>query len=207
MHKRTLLAVVAIALFVLAPLAEARGKKPELAPGKYKEWGPDIDSIEILKTFKVADYDHIVIKPFDTSKAPLPNEKEKWYGTLKMMLSGYTQAFDEAFRKELKTKVDVEESDTATKTPRTLVIRGSVEDLDPGSRAGRYLVGYGTGGASTRATIELVDAKSGDVLARLTQARRSGGTWKFGGGSDIEVMRDTVHALAQDVAHVVDAFQ
>ena len=206
MSKRLLL-LLAVSVVVLAPIAEARASKPALAPGKYKTWGPDIDSIEIFKTFKAGDYDHIVVQSFDTSKAPLPDPKEKWYGTLKMMLAGYTQAFFEAFQKELKTKADVQQADAASRASKTLIVRGVVEDLDPGSRAGRYLVGYGTGCASTRATIEIVDAKSGDVLARITQARRSGGTWKFGGGSDLEVMRDSVHALGKDIAHVVDAFQ
>jgi hypothetical protein len=206
MPKRTVLTLF-IAALAIASLAEARGsKQPSTAPGKYKQWGPDIDQIEIVKTFKIADYDHVVIQPFDTSKAPLPDPKEKWYGTLKLMLAGYTQAFAEAFQKELKAKADVTQAGTTSKTPGTLIIRGSVEDLDPGSRAGRYLVGYGTGGASTKATIEIVDAQSGDVLARVTQARRSGGTWKVGGGNDLEVMRDSVHALGKDIAHVLDAF-
>src|ERR1043166_6045755 len=132
MHKRALLSLL-VALCVAAPLAEARGRKPQLAPGKYKEWGPDIDSIEIVKPFKAADYEHVVVQTFDTSKAPLPDPKEKWYGTLKMMLSAYPQAFTEAFQKELKSKADVQQSDAPTQASKTLIIRGAVEDLDPGS--------------------------------------------------------------------------
>src|SRR6185295_3155647 len=98
-------------------------------PGKYKEWGPDIDAIEIMQPFHVGEYDHIVINAFDTSKAPLPDPKERWYDTLKLMLVGYTQAFDEAFRKELKTKADVKQNDDATKDLHTLVIRGVVNEL------------------------------------------------------------------------------
>jgi len=206
MNRRALV-VLSLAIVSLAPLAEARGRAPVTTPGTYKEWGPDIDSIEIVKTFKAADYDKIVVQNFDTSKAPLPDPKEKWYGTQKMILAGYTEAFVEAFQKELKAKASVETAEKAPKTSRTLVVRGTVEDLDPGSRAGRYLAGYGAGAASTKAGIELVDAKSGQLLARITQARRSGGTFKFGGGSDLEVMRDTIHALGKDIAHVIDAFQ
>ena len=206
MTKRTVLALF-IAALAIAPLAGARGsKQPSTTPGKYKEWGPDIDQIEIVKTFKIAGYDHIVIQPFDTSKAPLPDPKEKWYTTLKAALSAYTQSFYEAFQKELKAKADVHIADTAPKSPGTLIIRGSVEDLDPGSRAGRYLAGYGAGAASTKLTVEIIDAKSGDVLVRVTQARRSGGTFKFGGGSDSQVMRDSIHAIGQDIAHLIDAF-
>ena len=205
MHKRTLIALI-VAVSAMTPLAHARGKKPVLTPGTYKEWGQDIDQIEIVKTFKAADYSHIVIAPFDTSKAPLPDKNEKWYGTLKAALASYNQSFTEAFEKELKTKVDVTQADSS-KQSKTLLIRGVVEDLDPGSRAGRYFAGYGAGAASTKLSLEIVDAKTGDVLVRVTQARRSGGTFKFGGGSDLEVMRDSIHAAGKDIAHVVDAFE
>lgn len=206
MTKRTVLALF-IAAFAITPLAGARGSKGvSTAPGMYKEWGPDIDQIEIVKTFKIADYDHIVIQPFDTSKTPLPDPKEKWYSTLKLALSGYAQSFYEGLQKELKAKAEVQVADATPKSPGTLIIRGVVEHLDPGTRGGRMFAGYGAGAASTKATIEIVDAKSGAVLVRVTQARRSGGTFKFAGGSDLDVMRDSVHALGQDIAHVLDAF-
>ena len=71
------IAVCLLALSLLVPALYARDKAAPTAPGTYKEWGPDIDQMEIVKTFKVADYDHIVIQPFDTSATPLPDQKEK----------------------------------------------------------------------------------------------------------------------------------
>src|SRR5438067_2866029 len=137
MTKRTVLTLLLAAL-VITPLAEARGSKSSsTAPGKYKEWGPDIDQIEIVQAFKIADYGRVVIQPFDTSKAPLPDPKEKWYTTLQAALTGYTQSFYEAFQKELKAKAEVTIADSAPKSQGTLIIRGSVEDLDPGTRGGR----------------------------------------------------------------------
>lgn len=192
-------------LLVSLPLL-ARDKPAPTAPGSYKGWGPDIDEIEIVKTFKTADYDKIVVQHFDTSKVPVPDQKEKWYGTLKMALSSYDDAFLEAFQKELKAKAAVEQSAKPVKTAKTLIVRGTVLELDPGSRAGRYFGGFGAGAAGTKITGEIVDAKSGAVLARFTQARRSGGTFKLAGGSDLEVMRDAVHATAKDVAHILDQF-
>jgi hypothetical protein len=180
--------------------------KAPTAPGVYKGWGPDIDEIEIVKTFRIADYDHIVVRRFDTSKAPLPDEKEKWYGTLKIALAGYDQAFIEAFKKALKAKATIEQSEAEAVSPKTLIIRGTVLEMDPGSRGGRYFAAYGAGAASSKTSGEIVDGASGQVLIRFTQARRSGGSWKLGGGSDLEVMRDTVHATAQDVAHILDSF-
>jgi hypothetical protein len=205
MKPRTLLLCSLVAFVAVTAAQAGRGKAPT-APGKYKEWGPDIDEIEIVKTFRIADYDRISLQHFDTSKAPLPDPKVKWYGTLKIALAGYDEAFIEAFRKELKAKATIQLVDQAPKTAKTLIIRGNVEELDPGSRGGRYFAGAAAGAASSKVSGEIVDAESGEVLVRFVQARRSGGAWKMGGGSDLEVMRDTVHATAQDVAHILDSF-
>jgi hypothetical protein len=205
MRSRRLLVVI-LALSIVVPAVYGRTKPAPTAPGTYKDWGQDIDQIEIIKTFKMADYDKIVVEPFDTSKAPLPDQKEKWYGTLKTALAGYTGYFMESFPQELKAKADVQQSSSAPKSAKTLIIRGEVEQLDPGSRAGRYFGGFGAGSASTKVAIDIIDAKSGKVLAHVNQARRSGGTFKAGGGNDLDVMRDAVHAVAKDIAHALDAF-
>lgn len=202
--KRVTLALLALSL--VAPALVARDKAAPTAPGTYKEWGPDIDEMEILKTFSIADYDKIVVQTFDTAPVQLPDSKEKSYNSVKAVLDAYTLTLVEALRPELKAKAEVSTADKAPKAARTLVVRGKVEDLSAGSRAGRMLVGYGAGGAGTKISGELVDAKSGEVLARFTQQRRSGGTWKFAGGKDMDVMRDSVHAAGKDVAHILDTF-
>ncbi|HSP34858.1 MAG TPA: DUF4410 domain-containing protein, partial [Thermoanaerobaculia bacterium] len=152
------------------------------------------------------DYDRIVILPFDTSSTPLPDAKDRSYDTIKSVLDSYTDSFTEALRSELKAKAKVEQASSTPHTAHTLVIRGTVESMSPGSRAKRYLVGYGAGAAGSKIHGEIVDANSGDVLLRFTQERRSGGTWKVAGGNDAQVMRDSVHAEAQDVAHMLDEF-
>ena len=97
--------VTAIALLVLAPTLYARGKKAApTEPGTYNAWGQDIDHIEILKTFKIADYDKIVMQPFDTSATPLPDKSDKSYDTIKSVLDTYTSTLIEAMKPELKAK-------------------------------------------------------------------------------------------------------
>ncbi len=204
--KRHILLLCSLLVFASVTAAQAGGGKAPTTPGSYKGWGPDIDEIEIVKTFRIADYDRIVIQHFDTSKAPLPDQNARWYGTLKIALAGYDEAFMEAFRKALKAKVAIQQADPAPATPKMLIIRGTVVAMDPGTRAGRMYAGFGAGAASSKLSGEIVDAASGDVLIRFTQARRSAGTWKLSAGSDLEVMRDTVHATAQDVAHILDMF-
>lgn len=200
---KNLIAVLLCAV-VLAPVAEARGKKATTEPGRYKQWGDDIDEIDIAKSWKTADYDKIVVAPFDTASAALPEGKEN---EAKQVLASFTDTLTEAFRTELKAKAKVEQSAKPGKAPRTLILRGKVEGIDPGSRAKRYFGGFGAGSAGTKVTGELVDASSGAVLVTFTQERRSGGTWKVAGGNDTAVMRDSIHALGQDIAHIVDAFQ
>jgi len=152
------------------------------------------------------NYDRVVVLPFDTSNTPLPKESDKSYASVKSVVDSYTESFTEALRDEVKSKVKVESVASAPKSARVLILRGTVEDVSPGSRAKRYLVGYGAGAAGSRMSGELVDAKTGEVLVRFTQERRSGGTWKVAGGSDVQVMRDSVHATGQDIAHLLEQF-
>ena len=201
------LLLLLLILSIGAPALYARGKNAApTAPGTYKGWGEDIDQIEITKTFKIADYDKIAIQSFDTSATPLPDKGDKSYDTIKSVLDSYTFTLVEALKPELKAKADVAQVDKAPKTAKTLIIRGKVEDLSPGSRAKRYFGGFGAGAAGTKVSGEIVDAKSGAVLARFTQERRSGGTFKVGGGKNMDVMRDSIHATGKDIAHILDAF-
>src|ERR1044072_7167687 len=123
------IAVCLLALSLLAPALYARDKAAPTAPGTYKVWGPDIDQIEIVKTFKTADYDHVVVQTFDTSATPLPEKSEKSYNSVKSVLDAYTLTLVEALRPELKAKADVTASDQSTKDARTLIVRGKVEEL------------------------------------------------------------------------------
>jgi hypothetical protein len=204
--KKLLVLLCMLVSFVFVPALLARSKPAPTAPGKYKEWGPDIDEIEIVKSFKLSDYKHVVVMPFDTSATPLPDKSEKSYNTIKSVLAGYSLTLTEALKPELKTKLDVDTSDTKPKTAQTLIIRGVVVDLSPGSRAKRYIGGFGAGAAGTKLHGEIVDAATGKVLVRFTQERRSGGSFKFGGGNDMDVMRDSIHAEGQDIAHMLDSF-
>ena len=202
MKRITLLLLVSIV--AVAPFAEARGKKADTAPGKYEGWSDaDIDEIEIVKTFTAGDYETIAVLPFDTSKVKPEGDKAV---TIQGALDGYTAVYVEGLRDHLKGAAKVEIVDEEPKTAKTLIIRGAVEELDPGSRAKRYLAGFGAGAAHNKVSVELVDAKSGDVLVRFTQAHRSAGTFKFAGGSDAQVLRDGTRAMGEDTAHVFTRF-
>jgi hypothetical protein len=67
-------------------------------------------------------------------------------------------------------------------------------------------VGYGAGAARTAIDGEIVDARSGEVLVRFTQERRSG-VERFGRGSSYEeIMKRNLGAIGEDVANLLKEF-
>ena len=203
--KRIALLLCALTIAV-APMALGKGKTPpKTEPGKYTEWGEaDIDEIEIVKSFHLADYDRVAVLPFDTSKIETKGDKAV---VVQGALDGYTAVFVEGLRDDIESKsAKVEIVDKEPKAAKTLVVRGTVVEIDPGSRAKRYVAGFGAGAARNKVSVELVDAKSGDVLVRFTQAHRSAGTFKFAGGSDAQVLRDGTRAMGEDTAAILNAF-
>jgi hypothetical protein len=49
---------------------------PQTTPGKYKEGGPDIDDIEIVKVFERSGYQRIIVEPLDVSQTPPPADAD-----------------------------------------------------------------------------------------------------------------------------------
>src|SRR3954470_1627820 len=190
-------------LFVVAVIAIAAmgAKKTPTAPGKYAEWGPDIDSIEIVKTFKYADYTKVVVEPLDPSSTPKAEEADMVAKVEKVAATA-----TEPFLEGLKKGVPAAAMASSTPGSNTLLVRGKITTLDPGSRAKRMWVGYGAGAARTAIEGEIVDAKTGEVLVRFTQERRSG-IDRFGRGSRYEeIMKRNLIAIGEDVGNILKEF-
>jgi uncharacterized protein DUF4410 len=200
MQLRRYVRIVAVVLVCLAfgSPSFARGKKnpANTAPGTYKEWGPDIDEIEIVKPFKFADYSKVVVTPIAAVGA---DTKDKAVATA---VDAATNDFVDQLGKEVKAAVT--SSDDPKKSADTLIIRAKLTNLDPGSRAARYWASFGAGAAVAKMEGEIVDAKSNNVLARFTQERRSG--FGVAGGSSEALLRRDVRAIATDVANILKAF-
>ena len=190
-------AVLAAAVFIAFAAMGAR--KAQTAPGKYEGWGPDIDSIEIVKTFKTADYTRVVVQPLDVSSTPRPEEKD--------MVEKFEKASRRAtdsFLKGLKKNVpDAAMAEAQPAASRVLIVRGKVTLLEPGSRAKRMWIGYGAG--SSRAAIEgeIVDGQTGEVLVRFTQERRS--AFDHLAGYE-EIMVRNIIAIGEDVGNLLKEF-
>lgn len=202
---KKIVSLLLLLTFVAAVPAHARKKKPvPTEPGKYKAWGPDIDQLEIVRTFELDDYERIVVEEFDTEDVPLPDKDDNSYNSAKHALAAATEDFFAGLEEqELAQKVSLA-GEKSSKKDGTLLVRAKVTLMDPGSRAARYWAGFGAGAARSAIEGEIVDAKSGEVLLRFVQERRSG-VGAFGGGYE-ELMQRNLRAIGEDVGNILREF-
>jgi hypothetical protein len=194
---------VALALLALAlPLAAAKGKKGLTAPGRYKDWDDEIDRVEILKTFNLAEYERVVVEPFDTKDVELPEKDDNTYVPVKAVLSHVEEPFLDGLSNELPDRLKVGKGEGGE--ARTLKIRVKVDLMDPGSQAARYWVGFGAGASKTGLSGQIIDAGTGDVLVKFEQERRSG---VGSAGGDYEELFDrNLEQIGEDIAGLIKAF-
>jgi len=198
-------AALALSLLVSASAATpawAKDAGAPTAPGHYDEWGPDIDAIDIARTFRLADYGRVAVEPLATDAVTLPPSDENTYEPVKTMLGRFSQVFADSLRDELSMPVAL--GDAPATDAGALRLRGKVLLLDPGSRAKRYWGGFGAGAVRVEIHCELVDAASGEVLLSFTQQRRSG-FGGFGGGYEA-LMARTIRQIGGDVANLLGQF-
>lgn len=207
-----LLALATLAVIAAAP-AQARKHEAPTAPGKYSDWNGDIDKVEVVIAWKLGDYRRVVVLPLDTSAVELPDKDDNTYEPVKMILAGATPPMATGLATHVRPGVEVimapPEAPGTTGSPGggepgTLLVRGKVLSMDPGSRAARYFAGFGAGAARTKITGEVVDAESGAVLVRFTQERRSG--VGAAGGGYVELMSRNLGAIGEDLAELLNAF-
>lgn len=197
---------VALALALLAaPLnaAFAKKKPAPTTPGKYIDWGGEVDELEIIEPLKLADYERIVVEPFDTSETPLPEEDDNTWAPVKKVLASVTPPFVEGLSGVL-SRPSAGVGETGKAEPGSLVIRGKVLTMDPGSQAARYWGGFGAGAARTEIAGEVVEAQTGKVLLRFRQERRSG--VGLLGGDYEKLMQRNLRTIGEDLAGVLKHF-
>jgi hypothetical protein len=196
-------ALLVASLLITLSLSLSAAKKPRTAPGKYEDWGPDIDRIEIVKTFQRSDYAKVVVEPLDVSATPR-NADSDVKKKVEMVLQDATEPFADGVAKNLPAGTVVTTS--PANRNGVLIVRVRVTLMDPGSRGKRLMVGYGAGAARTAIKGEIIDGGSGDVLVRFEQERRSG-MERFGRGSSYEeIMKRNLRVLGEDVANLLEVF-
>jgi hypothetical protein len=196
-------AVLSLFAVCLAGATTAWAGKAQTAPGKYTNWGDDeFDVVEILEPFKFADFASVSLAPLDVSHVPsLEGGAAK---DLQKALAGCNEAFLKGVRNGVK---DFSKTPVAAEEPqgKALVIKAAVVDLNPGSKAARGLIGYGSGAARAKVSGEILDAATGKVLVRFTHEKRAG-SGMLGAGSSSQLMLKSTERAGADIGRLFKAF-
>jgi Domain of unknown function (DUF4410) len=182
--------------------AEGKGST---APGKYTSWGEmDFDEIEIVQAFKFADYTGVAVAPLDVSKVPERTDNEA--KNVKEAVATVDQPFLEGLKKGVASYSKKTEVQAGAGSGHALLIKGTVLELDPGSKAARAFAGYGAGATRAKITGEVVEADTGKVLLRFTHEKRAGSGFGFAGGGSKKLMLKSAEHIGEDLGKVFKAF-
>lgn len=205
-RRNVLLALLLVLTSMLCSCAHQAGNV-ETIPGAVKDWNGLIDEVQVVSPFNLNDYSQIVVAKLDTSSTPLPPADENTFQPVNVVLKSSSEIFTEAMRKDSKVSLKVvgpvENGNQAG--PGTLLVRGKVTRLDPGSQALRYWVGFGAGHSTAEVTGEVVDAQTNKPLLKFRHAKASG----IGalGGDYASFMTDDLHDVGEDVGKMLLFFK
>lgn len=192
--------------------ASARGASN--APGKYEDWH-DLDHVQIMQTFSLANYTSIVVASVSSKGAQLPPSEDNSYRPVMDALSHVTATFAEGMSEEAPRGLTVSQGSTAG--IGALLIRARVTAVHPGSEAARHfggIAGLAGGAASVAISGEVVDGKTRKVLFTFEQERRSGansgGIFGLGAKGDnnpyARLVNRSAKQIGNDVASALKAF-
>ena len=195
-------ALLLSSLFFATFIPVAAHAETALSVGSFKDF-KGLDEVEIKQLFKLSDYDNVTVQPFNSADVPMPDKDNNTYQPTMDAQSKFNERYLAQVQEDFKPLL-VSDSDKSI-SGKTLLIRGSLVQLDPGSKAARYFVGFGAGHATVGIKCELVDAKSGTVLVEMTQARAGSGGM-FGGGYN-KLLRELTEEVADDTVTLAKMFK
>ena len=141
----------------------------------------------------------VVIRPFSATDADIVNGDKK-DETKKMQVTA-PDILDGVFVSKLKAMgpfTDVSAlAAGATPPAGSMVVEGKFTEMDPGSRAKRYFVGYGAGKSGVMVEGK-VRSSEGTLLATFEQRRV--GVIGVAGGDSLDKLTDDTKAIGEDIA-------
>lgn len=195
--------------------ASARKAMPKPFPSHVERWhGGRLTEVEFVTDFRLPPGGRVQIAGFDTALTPLPPTDDNTREPAEKAKGQFSETVAEGIRKTTKTYVPVDTvasgSSSFSSAPYgaakadTLIVRGRVLQLDPGSRAARYWVGFGVGASRVAIEGELVDAKTSRTVARFRHSHGTGGGM-FGGDYD-QILRSDALTIGQDLGVLLLAY-
>jgi hypothetical protein len=146
----------------------------------------------------------VVMRPFSATDADIVKGDKK--EETKTMQADGPRMLAERFvakLKELGPFTDVSALDAgATAPPDALVVEGKFTEIDPGSRAKRYFVGFGSGKSGV--TVEGSVKASGTLVASFEQRRV--GVMGLAGGDSLGKLAGDTRSIGEDLAKFLNAW-
>ena len=146
----------------------------------------------------------VVIRPFSATDADIVKGDKK--EETKTMQSDGPRMLAERFvakLKELGPFTDVSMLDSGATAPvDALVVEGKFTEIDPGSRAKRYLVGFGSGKSGV--TVEGSVKAFGTLVASFEQRRI--GVMGLAGGDSLGKLAGDTRSIGEDLAKFLNAW-
>jgi hypothetical protein len=172
-----------------------------------------LDKIELyVATLPTPGEQTVIVRPFTSEKAELgtgnkEGDKDEQDEARKMQTEG-PKYLAEALIAKLQAEGGfkggtVGTADTPAAEANTLIVEGQFTELDPGSRAKRYFVGFGAGKAAVTVKGTVKDG-SGKLLATFTQRRV--GSMGVAGGDSVKKMTSDCKSIGEDIAKFLSAW-
>jgi hypothetical protein len=180
--------------------------KATTTPGRYSSWGEEeIDQLEVVETFKFADYTAgIAVPTLDVSKVPPGEGKEA--KNVEGAIAGVDKAFLDGLKKGVASFSKGTAVQSGSATGKALLMKIVVVDLNPGSKGARMGVGFGAGAAKAVFTGEVVEADTGKVLLKFNHEKRAGSGMGFGGGNSMKLMLKSAEHVGEALGKAFKAF-
>jgi hypothetical protein len=178
-------------------LARVPEAQAESLPKPIRTVKGGLDEVK-LYTERLPSSQNVVIKPFSATDSDLVNGEKK--DETKTLQADGPRLLADRFvsrLKELGSFPEVSSDPAGSVSPGSLLVEGKFVELDPGSRAKRYLVGMGAG-KSAVAVEGSVKSADGTLLATFRQKRV--GVMGMGGGDSIGKLSSDTKSIGEDLA-------
>jgi len=201
--RNTLLAGIALAM----ALSVAAGDEIVFR-GRVEEWNDDmIDEMTFVQPGPWGGiYDAVVVEPIDMSKTEIGGKgkgQEAANETAKLMPQWAQDSVRAGFTLGSPRLVTPEEAASLPPETRVVVLKWRCESIEPGSRAKRFWVGFGTGHGGITVSGSLVDRATGKELLTFRHTRLSGRGLTPTGGIYAHVLEEAGTESTRDVGKML----
>lgn len=197
-----LITALCVSMFCMAQEVKPIDVKPDSAvTGKsYVDWHNYLDYIHIYKTVMAKDYSRIYILPIDQSNIQYPEEKDNRYPAMVNGIRNFPDIIRTQFLKRIPDlDVIILKEWPVQLADNSLCLQLTLEEIDMGSRALRFWVGFGAGAQSVKISGK-VFSNTGEEFFNFNQKRLSSkGGAKF---TYQRVLESEFENLGEDIAKV-----